>query len=79
MVGVLTLLIHEDAVMLRSLMEKQTQPTSREKIQAPYLLKSGIIKIRQHLAQVLARHASTLTRWFRIYHPSCGFSCDFLI
>jgi putative transposase len=67
MVGVLTLIINEDAAVLKSLMEKQVEPSIREKIQALYLLKSGIIKTKKHLAEVLARHESTLTRWFRTY------------
>lgn len=55
---------------LHELLLKQKIATSRERIQALYLLKMGQVKMIQDVAVVLGRERVTIQRWLRIYTES---------
>jgi len=67
MVGVLTWYIYESPEVLKALMDEQTEELRRAKLHALYLLKSGTVKTKKQLAQIMLRNESTLFRWYQCY------------
>lgn len=67
MVGVLTWFIHESPEVLKALMDEQTEELRRAKLHALYLLKSGTVKTKKQLAQIMLRNESTVFRWYQCY------------
>jgi transposase len=67
MVGVTKVEILEPVEELHELLLKQKTATSRERIQALYLLKMRQVKTIQDVAVVLGRERVTIQRWLRTY------------
>lgn len=70
MAGVTKVEIKESVDELHELLRKQKTVSSKERIQALYLLKIGQIKTVQHLAKVLGRGRITVHRWLKLYTES---------
>ncbi|WP_017314100.1 helix-turn-helix domain-containing protein, partial [Mastigocladopsis repens] len=70
MAGVTKVEIYESAEELQELLRKQKIVSSRERIQALYLLKIGHVKTIQDVAVVLGRARVTVQRWLKDYTES---------
>lgn len=70
MAGVTKVEIKESVDELHELLRKQKTVSSKECIQALYLLKIGQIKTVQHLTKVLGRGRITVHRWLKLYTES---------
>ena len=67
MVGVSQIEIHESCSTLQSLLREQVTLSSKERIHALYLLKSGAAANVTHAARLLCRSRVTLQRWLKKY------------
>lgn len=70
MVGVTKVEIQESVEELHELLIKQKVASSRERVQALYLLKMGQIKTIQDVAVVVGRERVTVQRWLKTYTES---------
>lgn len=70
MAGVTKVEIAESVEELHELLRKQKTVSSRERIQALYLLKKGQVKTIQDVAVVLGRARVTVQRWLKDYSQS---------
>lgn len=70
MVGVTKVEIKESVQELHELLLKQKTVSSRERIQALYLLKMGEVKTIQDVAVVVGRGRVTVQRWLSTYTES---------
>lgn len=70
MVGVTKVEIFESVEELHELLLKQKTASSRERIQALYLLKMGQVKAIQDVAVVVGRERVTVHRWLKTYTES---------
>ncbi|MBH8554617.1 helix-turn-helix domain-containing protein [Nostocaceae cyanobacterium CENA357] len=70
MVGVTKVEIKESVEELHELLIKQKVASSRERVQALYLLKMGQIKTIQDVAVVVGRERVTVQRWLKTYTES---------
>lgn len=67
MAGVLKLEIHESVEDLKQLMQEQTEPAARAKIQVLWWVKSGQVTSLDEAADLSGYHRVTLSRWFSQY------------
>ena len=67
MAGILKITISQSTKDLKQLLHQQSSARLKERLQALYWLKSGKVKTRQDLAQLLARGESTVYRWLNLY------------
>ena len=63
----LKLEIQETPAELRMLLERQTTPQAKERVQALYLLKEGQVNTVTSLANTMGRHRVTLQKWLKVY------------
>jgi transposase len=62
--------ITESSEALKALMNQQKNPRFKERVQALYLLKSGLVQQEIELAAILARGTATIRRWLGTYKRS---------
>lgn len=67
MSGVVKINITESAETLKTLLAQQKTATSKERVQALYLLKTKQVETVQHLASVLGRNRVTVQKWLSRY------------
>lgn len=67
MSGVVKINITESAETLKALLAQQRTATSKERVQALYLLKTRQVETVQHLASVLGRNRVTVQKWLSRY------------
>lgn len=70
MTGVTKVEIKESVEELHELLLKQKTASSRERIQALYLLKMGQVRTIQDTAVVVGRERVTVQRWMKTYTES---------
>jgi transcriptional antiterminator len=59
--------IEDTGSELKIIMSQQRTVTNRQKVQALYLLKSGLSQSMTDVAEVLGVHRITVQRWFKQY------------
>ena len=59
--------IEDNVTELKIIMSQQRTVTNRQKVQALYLLKSGLSQSITDVAEVLGVHRITVQRWFKQY------------
>jgi putative transposase len=59
--------IEDTGIELKIIMSQQRTVTNRQKVQALYLLKSGLSQSITDVAEVLGVHRITVQRWFKQY------------
>lgn len=67
MSGVVKIDITETSQTLKTRLAQQRTATSKERVQALYLLKTEQVETVQHLAVVLGRNRVTVQRWLQRY------------
>lgn len=67
MSGVVKISITESAETLKTLLAQQRTATSKERVQALYLLKTKQVETVQHLSVVLGRNRVTVQKWLSRY------------
>jgi putative transposase len=59
--------IEDTVTELKIIMSQQRTVTNRQKVQALYLLKSGLIPSLTDVAELVGVHRITVQRWFKQY------------
>jgi transposase len=67
MVGVTRLKVQETAVELEALLQKQSNPMLKERLQVLYLLQLPEAMSVSAVAKVIGRHRSSVQRWLSVY------------
>lgn len=67
MTSVFNIEVKESPQKLKSLLNKQTKASKRDRLRALYLYSTGEIKSRRQMAAMLGRDESTIYRWLKTY------------
>ena len=70
MAGVTSLKVRETAVELEELIQKQSNPMLKERLQVLYLLQSPEAMSVSAVAKVVGRHRGSVQRWLSLYREA---------